>query len=308
LVDNLSNTKRHPFLPESELVAFREQATKASQQLTTQRDALLKRLTQDETLDLLDAQFGDCTGKPLSPEVMKGIESEGAFRFQHGIPPGYRDGKKESAGDPARKYGDLILWKQVIAKAKESKKPLILVTDDQKTDWWLEQSGRTIGPRPELIEEFLQEAGERFWMYSVDRFLAELAKTANVGVSTAVIEEVKEVSEKAREEAELQETESAADEVAAPKRRSRRAAPNEDFMRPMDLSPALEEVIGAGPMPRTEIVSRLWAYIKKNKLQDTHNKRMVNSDAKLRALFRKDQVSMFEMAGLIGRHIQSPRR
>jgi upstream activation factor subunit UAF30 len=63
-------------------------------------------------------------------------------------------------------------------------------------------------------------------------------------------------------------------------------------------------VVGTAPLPRTEIVSKLWAYIKKNKLQDQANKRMVNADDKLKVLFGKNQVSMFEMAGLIGKHVK----
>ena len=63
-------------------------------------------------------------------------------------------------------------------------------------------------------------------------------------------------------------------------------------------------VVGAASMPRTEIVSKLWVYIKKNKLQDAVNKRMINADAKLREVFGKAQVSMFEMAGLIGKHVK----
>ena len=63
-------------------------------------------------------------------------------------------------------------------------------------------------------------------------------------------------------------------------------------------------VVGAASMPRTEIVSKLWVYIKKNKLQDAVNKRMINADAKLKEIFGKAQVSMFEMAGLIGKHVK----
>ena len=65
------------------------------------------------------------------------------------------------------------------------------------------------------------------------------------------------------------------------------------------ISPA-----GTTPLPRTEVVSKLWAYIKKNKLQDAVNKRMINADAKLKEVFNKAQVSMFEMAGLIGKHLK----
>lgn len=80
--------------------------------------------------------------------------------------------------------------------------------------------------------------------------------------------------------------------------------PNAAFMKALTLSPALAAVVGKAHMPRTEIVSQLWKYIKKNKLQDSVNKRMINADAKLKELFGKSQVSMFEMAGLIGKHVK----
>jgi dethiobiotin synthase len=70
------------------------------------------------------------------------------------------------------------------------------------------------------------------------------------------------------------------------------------------LSPALAAVVGDKPLPRTEIVSKLWVYIKAKGLQDKANKRMVNADDKLKAVFGKAQVSMFEMAGLIGKHVK----
>ena len=80
--------------------------------------------------------------------------------------------------------------------------------------------------------------------------------------------------------------------------------PNAAFMKPMTPSAALSEVVGTKPIPRTEVTKKLWAYIKKNKLQDNVNKRMVNADAKLKEIFGKAQVSMFEMAGLIGKHVK----
>ena len=85
---------------------------------------------------------------------------------------------------------------------------------------------------------------------------------------------------------------------------AKKRTPNAAFMKPLQPDASLAAVVGNSPMPRTEIVSKLWAYIKKNKLQDAVNKRMVNSDEKLRAVFGKAQVSMFEMAGLIGKHIK----
>jgi upstream activation factor subunit UAF30 len=76
-------------------------------------------------------------------------------------------------------------------------------------------------------------------------------------------------------------------------------------MKPMTPSPALSEVIGAKPMPRTEVTKRLWAYIKKNKLQDAKNKRMIKADDSLKAVFGgKSTVNMFEMTKLVSKHLK----
>ena len=88
--------------------------------------------------------------------------------------------------------------------------------------------------------------------------------------------------------------------TAAP---AKKRTPNAAFMKPLTPSPALAAVVGKDPLPRTEIISKLWVYIKANKLQDAANKRNINADAKLKELFGKPQVSMFELAGLIGKHV-----
>ena len=93
----------------------------------------------------------------------------------------------------------------------------------------------------------------------------------------------------------------AAAKKAAP---AKKRTPNAAFMKALTLSPALAAVVGDKPLPRTEIVSKLWVYIKAKDLQDKLNKRMINADEKLRAVFGKAQVSMFEMAGLIGKHVK----
>lgn len=85
---------------------------------------------------------------------------------------------------------------------------------------------------------------------------------------------------------------------------AKKRTPNAAFMKALTLSPALAAVVGDKPLPRTEIVSKLWVYIKAKDLQDKLNKRMINADDKLRAVFGKAQVSMFEMAGLIGKHVK----
>jgi chromatin remodeling complex protein RSC6 len=80
--------------------------------------------------------------------------------------------------------------------------------------------------------------------------------------------------------------------------------PSAAFMKPMQPSPALGEVIGDKAMPRTEITKRIWAYIKRHGLQDKKNKRMINADAPLKQVFGgKASVNMFEMTKLVNRHL-----
>ena len=81
--------------------------------------------------------------------------------------------------------------------------------------------------------------------------------------------------------------------------------PNPAFMKPMTIGSALHPVIGSKPMPRTEVVKKVWDYIKKNKLQDNKNRRMINADAKLKVLFAgKSQVSMFDLAKVVSKNVK----
>lgn len=80
-------------------------------------------------------------------------------------------------------------------------------------------------------------------------------------------------------------------------------ATNSAFAKPLTPSPALAEVIGKGPMPRTEVVKQLWVYIKKHNLQNPSNKRNILADDKLKPVFGKDEVTMFEMTKLVSAHL-----
>ena len=98
----------------------------------------------------------------------------------------------------------------------------------------------------------------------------------------------------------------AAAKKAAPKKAAKKAArkPNAAFMKPLTPQGPLAAIVGAAPMPRTEVTSKIWAYIKKNKLQDAVNKRMINADDKLKALFGKAQASMFELTKYVSKHLK----
>ena len=81
--------------------------------------------------------------------------------------------------------------------------------------------------------------------------------------------------------------------------------PNAAFMKPLNPSKELAEIVGGNPIPRTEVMKKVWAYIKKNNLQDAKNRRAINADDKLKALFGgKKQVTMFEMTKLVSNHLK----
>ena len=91
---------------------------------------------------------------------------------------------------------------------------------------------------------------------------------------------------------------------APAKKAAAKRTPNAAFMKAMTPSDALAAIIGKGPYPRTEVTKKIWEYIKKNKLQDAANKRMINADAKLKEIFKKAQASMFEMTKMISAHLK----
>ncbi len=90
----------------------------------------------------------------------------------------------------------------------------------------------------------------------------------------------------------------------AAKKSGKKRTPSAAFMKPMTPSSSLAAVVGSSPLPRTEVTKKLWAYIKRNGLQDSKNRRAINADDKLRPVFGgKSQVSMFDMTKMVNRHL-----
>jgi len=111
---------------------------------------------------------------------------------------------------------------------------------------------------------------------------------------------------KAKKAAKKKTTKKAAKRAPAKKAAKKKSArkPNAAFMAPLQPSNTLAEVVGSKPLPRTQVVKKIWDYIKKNNLQDKKNRRMINADSKLRPLFGKDQISMFELAKVVNKHVK----
>ena len=121
---------------------------------------------------------------------------------------------------------------------------------------------------------------------------AKTAKTARTATSAKSAKSAKSAS-----------TARTATKAKAAKKAPRRA--NAAFMAPVTPSPALAEIVGDKPLPRTEVTKKLWAYIKKNDLQDPKNKRMIRADDNLKTVFGgKATVNMFEMTKLVGKHLK----
>ncbi len=133
---------------------------------------------------------------------------------------------------------------------------------------------------------------------------AKKATAKKTAVKTAAKKPAKKVTA-AKKPAKKVAVKKAAPKKKVAKKPAAKRKPNAAFMKEMTPSPALAAVIGNSGQPRTEVTKKIWAYIKKNKLQDSVNKRMINADDKLKEVFGgKKQVSMFEMTKLVNKHLK----
>jgi upstream activation factor subunit UAF30 len=125
-----------------------------------------------------------------------------------------------------------------------------------------------------------------------------MAKTAKKSAKKAAKKTAKKAAKKTAKKAVKKTAKKAAKKKSARK-------PNAAFMAPLTPSAQLAEVIGSKAIPRTEIIKKIWDYIKKNGLQDKKNRRMINADGKLKAVFAgKGQISMFELAKIVNKHVK----
>jgi hypothetical protein len=177
----------HPFVEADELQILLSRIEAVQDILQEITGKHLNFLSNDPHWEVLAELFDGKIGEPFSIGKQEDIRREAEKRFKRKIPPGYKDGSKEGN----KCFGDVILWFQLINYAKSQKKPIVLLTNDSKEDWWLKHKGKTIGPRPELIQEISLEAGVRFHMYSRDNFMKyaqEFLKLQDQKAATAVKE------------------------------------------------------------------------------------------------------------------------
>src|SRR5581483_7197124 len=137
--------------------------------------------------DKVSTIFADRVGSPYSREELRTKIDIATERYKNQIPPGYSDTNK--GGE--RQYGDALLWLQLLDYARETQKPVILVTDDRKEDRWRDFNGERVGPRPELIAEIWDVAGVPFYMYSSVEFLRHAESEFSLGANADALEETR---------------------------------------------------------------------------------------------------------------------
>jgi len=156
----------------------------------------LKELVKTDSIrDELDELFGGKVGARFDNGRLQAIYGEGKTRYKDRVPPGYKD-EKDKPGNEM--FGDLVIWKELIEKAKAEHCPVIFVTDDGKEDWWHIHEGRTLGPRPELLREFTAETGEQCYLYNSESFLRFADQHLSAHVDAAALNELGDVRERDR--------------------------------------------------------------------------------------------------------------
>ena len=195
--------------PKALLKNLKDAGTELQRSIEKTQQSQLNISSEDELRDTLDELFKDKVGlPPKNQEELNGLIKDGEFRYENKIPPGFLDIEKENKASEAnfifdhliyqRKYGDLILWRQILAHAKnENISTLILVTADRKEDWWWREMGKTVGPHFELSREINRESGvSLFWMYSPTEFIKHARQYFQANISEETVSEINKSAER----------------------------------------------------------------------------------------------------------------
>ncbi len=194
--DQLRPGARHPFVNAELLDRMTAIVHEIDEELAEKQEECRTFLDDDPVRPDITVLLDGKVGSPYADSRQREIYNEGKQRYEERTPPGYADSNKAPAEKgPPDQYGDLVLWYQVIDEAKEQNKPVILVTDDRKEDWWEKHHGKTMGPRPKLIQEMKSKAGVSFYMYSADQFMKYARAYTQRQVKEEAIEEVRSIRE-----------------------------------------------------------------------------------------------------------------
>jgi hypothetical protein len=148
-------------------------------ELVTERDTIAEQTshrTPDALLDRISGLFSGQVGVEPDQTTLDAMFEDGEKRFAEEVPPGFEDAKTKTGN---RKYGDYVLWRQLMDHAANEKRDIIFVTDDDKADWWLKIEKMSVAPRPELIQEFRSETGQDILILNSSQFYHHLVPAAH---------------------------------------------------------------------------------------------------------------------------------
>ena len=192
LEQQLSSFKRHSSISIAETLASVKSGLDAAKgALAKNKEGHRDFSVDDPVGDKLEKLIAGKVGPPFAKEKLVDIYGDGELRYKLQQPPGYMDTKGKPGND---KYGDLLLWRQVIEYAKKEHKPIILVTGENKEDWWHKEKGKIVSPRPELINEIHDQADVGFYLYQSAQFLEYAQKYLNLEGEKTAVEEAEEIS------------------------------------------------------------------------------------------------------------------
>ena len=197
LENTLKNKQQHPFINEQLMKESSAIFDKIKFELKENKRILSNRITNDNIKSTISNLFDDKVGSSYDEDKIKIIIAEGKKRYDQNIPPGYKDKDKFKDSDifieKCKKYGDYIIWEQLIDKSILVEKSIIFVTDDVKEDWWYIFKGKKLSARPELIEEFYNRTNKIFKMYRSDTFIEYATKFLDKTVNPNTVKEIREL-------------------------------------------------------------------------------------------------------------------
>lgn len=178
---------------------MREQLSKLISEVEEQYAANPPHAHYGRLLDRITDLYEGKVGEGFSDQELESLYKEGNLRYEDEVPPGFMDKKEKKDRPPRELYGDMLIWKETLRHARQLGKGVILVTEDQKRDWWERTTdGRTIGPLPALRKEFSSEVGHLFHLYRVDQFADWAAKRLNVKIKPESAKEIREEAKTAQ--------------------------------------------------------------------------------------------------------------
>ncbi|MRX52373.1 hypothetical protein GJU41_00185 [Bacillus idriensis] len=207
--------KTHPYLILNNFNPINHDIASIQEKLENIKEQeLLKLKSTDEIQFNLLNLLKNSIGEPYSKEELSQIEKTAEERYKQKIPPGWEDGQGSNKKDAIRtfgeyqynqKFGDFILWRHIIDRVRNSteKKPIIFITEDNKTDWWVKKRNRILRPQPHLLKEFYELTNEDILIYRLDTFIQDAIFYNKVKIDQETFEELSTDLNNIRKEAIL---------------------------------------------------------------------------------------------------------